>query len=117
MGTKTIKRGNAKNAIFDKLKIDALMRQQQELAQRMMLTEAEKIQMTVLLQRAQELQAQFNQVNIGLSGLVAQIVTSRKLNPKIYGVNLAAGRILPLDQPQPGGDGESPEEVPTDKVI
>ena len=65
------------------------------------LTEAEKVQVAVLIEKAQTLQAQFNQVNQGLSGLITSIVTARGLDPKEFGVNLAAGRILPIDSPIP----------------
>ena len=63
------------------------------------LTEAEKIQVAVLIEKMNTLQAQIQQVQVGLSGLITSIVELRGLDPKKFGVNLAAGKILPVDAP------------------
>lgn len=93
------------NAVGGKLRMEDLTPQVQSLE----LTEAEKITFGLLLERAQQLQAQSQQVNIAISGQVTQIVRSRGLDPAKFGVNLAAGKILPLEVPPvkaPNGDGK-----------
>ncbi len=79
---------------------------------KMLLTEAEKCNLDVLLVKQQELQQQLNKLAIALSGFIAQTVTSRGLNPKDWGVNLGAGRILPVNaqipaMPKDGGSESS----------
>ena len=77
---------------------------------KMLLTEAEKYNVELLLQKQQELQQQLNKVAIALSGFISQTVSARGLNPKSWGVNLAAGRILPISPPSlmVPKDGEQP---------
>ena len=65
------------------------------------LTEGEKVQMAVMLEKLNLLQAQLSQIQMGTSDLINTIVTSRGLDPQKYGVNLAAGRILPIDTVMP----------------
>ena len=65
------------------------------------LTEGEKVQMAVMLERLHTIQAQLDQIRMGTSDLINSIVTSRGLDPQKYGVNLAAGRILPIDTVMP----------------
>lgn len=77
----------------------------------MELSEAETINFKILVEKSQQLQAEFNQVQKAIAGLVGQIITSRGLNPKKFGVNLAAGRILPLEPivlSTPNKDGKDP---------
>lgn len=61
------------------------------------LTEGEKVQMAVMLERLNLLQAQLDQIRRATSDLINTIVTSRGLDTQKYGVNLAVGRILPID--------------------
>ena len=67
------------------------------------LSEAEKVQLVVLIEKVNTLQAQLQQVQLGLSGLIGSIVGQRGLDPKKFGVNLAAGKILPIDAPSNEG--------------
>ena len=99
-----------------KAKLQELMGQKPQ--PQMELTEAEKINFSILAEKSQQLQAEFNRVGIAIAGLVGQIVTSRGLDPKRFGVNLGVGKILPLEPAaqappvvQPSEDGaEEPEE-------
>ena len=75
----------------------------------MLLNDAEKINLSILLEKAQEIQAQFERVQTAIQGLVRQVVTLRGLDPAKYGMNLAAGRILPLEAVDSRKDGN--EEI------
>lgn len=100
--------GKKANAVNQKVNWDKLMNKGQPMP-KMELTEAEKINFTILLEKANQLQVDFQKVNIAIAGLVGQIVQSRGLDTTKFGVNLAAGRILPIETPvvakSPGGDG------------
>lgn len=65
------------------------------------LTEGEKVQVAVMLEKLNTLQAQLNQIRSATSDLITCIVMARGYDPQKYGVNLAAGRILPVDEPKP----------------
>jgi len=65
------------------------------------LTEGEKVQMAVMLEKLNLLQAQLDQIRMGTSDLINTIVTGHGLDPQKYGVNLAAGRILPIEPIKP----------------
>ncbi|KKK91843.1 hypothetical protein LCGC14_2708880 [marine sediment metagenome] len=81
----------------------------------MEITEAEKINFSILMERSQQLKAEFDKVGIAIAGLEGQIVISRGLDPQKYGVNLAAGMILSTEQPamarEPGKNGQDEPEV------
>jgi len=62
------------------------------------LTEGEKVQLSVLFERLNLLNAQLEQIRQGTSELITSIVKARGLDTKKYGVNLAAGRILPVGE-------------------
>lgn len=61
------------------------------------LTDGEKVQMAVMLERLNNLQSQLDQIRRATGDLITSIVVARGLDPKLYGVNLAAGRILPVE--------------------
>ena len=78
-----------------------------------LLTDAEKITLGVLIDKANQLQQELQRIQVALSGTINDIVVKRGLNPIKYGVNLAVGRILPVTQQGPpppvkipGGDGK-----------
>jgi len=64
------------------------------------LTEGEKVQVAIMFERLNALQAQLGQVRNACSELITTIVVARGFDPKKYGVNLAAGRVLPVDVPK-----------------
>lgn len=68
------------------------------------LTEPEKVQVALILREVATLQGNLNQTNAALGALIDSIVRSRGLDPKTFGVNLAAGKILPLEAPQVAED-------------
>lgn len=94
------------NAIGEKLQIKDLADRGKDgdkgKADITLLTEAEKTQVAVLVERVSALQVQFNQVNSALSELIRSIVVMRGLDSAEFGVNLAAGRVLPIDKPIKG---------------
>lgn len=67
------------------------------------LTEAEKIQVAVLIEKSGTLQAQFKSVSEALSSLINSIVVMRGFDPKKYGVNLAAGKVLLMEETKTKG--------------
>ena len=73
------------------------------------LTEDEKVLFAIMLEKAGGLQAQLEQVQKAIASLVGRMVESRKLDPQLFGVNLAAGRILPIEQPKTSDNGKKPE--------
>jgi len=75
------------------------------------LTEGEKVQVSIMMERLNLLQAQLEQVKMATAELITSIVTARGLDPHKYGVNLAAGRILPVEPPQPQPAEGPPPEV------
>ena len=87
------------------------------------LTETEMTQVQVMLERLNALQAQLQETNQALQkvdaatrNLIGSIVQARGRDPMKFGVNLAAGRILPIDPtPQPvvipPSDGDKPEQI------
>lgn len=60
------------------------------------LTAGEKVQVAVMVEKLNGLQTQLAQIQGATSELITTIVVSRGLDPKKYGVNLAAGKILPV---------------------
>jgi hypothetical protein len=62
------------------------------------LTDGEKVQMAIMLEKVNGLQAQLNQASQATADLISSIVKARGLDPKKFGVNLAAGKILPTDE-------------------
>ena len=60
------------------------------------LTEGEKVQVAVMLEKMNLLQGQLTQVQKAASDLISAIVKLRGLDPANYGINLAAGKILPV---------------------
>ena len=68
-------------------------------ATNMELTEVEKTTFGIVLERLNQLQTDFQKVQVAVSGMVDQSVKMRGLDPKKFGVNLAAGKILPIDVP------------------
>ena len=62
------------------------------------LTETERVQVTVLIEKQNELQAQVELVGRAVSSLILTIVSSRGLDPKKYGVNVGQGKVLPLEE-------------------
>lgn len=91
------------NTKKQKVKVEQIMPQggngRKEIADPFLLTEGEKIQLIVIIEKVNTLKAQLDQVSKGLSDLITSIVVIRGLNPEKFGVNLAAGRILPVDVP------------------
>ena len=79
-------------------------------APQMELTEAEKFTFEILLQKLNEAQVEFQRMDAGVKAIVGQILQSRGLDQTKFGVNLAAGRILPLEGP--GADGSKEEPIP-----
>lgn len=78
---------------------------------KMLLTDAEKFNLELLFQKLQSLGEEQRKIQVALSGFISQVVQARGLDPLNYGVNLAAGRILPVEQQPapvkiPEGDGE-----------
>lgn len=86
-----------------KVGIEALARRKDGGKEQMsdVLTEGEKVQMAVMVERLNNLQAQLDQIRRATADLITSIVTARGLDPQKYGVNLAAGRILPVEGQQP----------------
>ena len=91
------------NAIGQKLRMEALLGQT-----KMELTEVEKATLAIVIERVNQLQAELQKAQMALSGLITQAVQGRGLDTLKFGVNLAAGRVLPVDTP-PRGDGAKPE--------
>lgn len=77
------------------------------------LTEGEKVQVGVMLERLNTLQAQLDQVRRATADLISSIVVARGLDPQKFGVNLAVGRILPVDKHPPQ---QVAEEIGHDKA-
>ena len=61
------------------------------------LAEHEKVQVAILLEKVNILRAQLDQVSQALSELIRSIVGIRGLDTDKFGVNLAAGKILPVE--------------------
>ena len=66
------------------------------------LTEGEKVQVAIMMERLNLLQAQLQQIRQATAELITTIVKARGLDPKYYGVNLAAGRILATEPEKEG---------------
>ena len=99
------------NAQQDKVKLEQLMARRKDGSKEAIsdtLTDGEKVQLSVMLEKVNVLQSQLNQVTGAFTELIASIVTLRGLDVREYGVNLAAGRILPIDKPKPI---EKPEDA------
>lgn len=95
------KRTNAKN----RLKVEQVMARRNDGDKEIgseLLTEAEKVQMSVLLEKLADLQSQSEQVRRAISALIVSIVSARGLDPKRYGVNVGQGKVLPLDENEKG---------------
>lgn len=73
------------------------------------LSEGEKVQVAVMLERLTALETQTQQIRLGLADLIRTIVVSRGLDDSKFGVNLAAGRILPIDKGNPTREVEPTE--------
>ena len=88
------------NAKESKVDIGALSRRGDGSKEQMtdVLTEGEKVQMAVMIERLNNLQAQLDQIRRATADLITSIVTVRGLDPQKYGVNLAAGRVLPTEE-------------------
>lgn len=95
--------GKQLNAKESKVNIEELNRRKNGDKEQLspILTDGEKVQMSVMLEKLNLLQAQLRQVQIATSELVTTIVKSRGLNPKEYGVNLAAGKVVPIETGAP----------------
>lgn len=100
--------GNKLNAKESKVSIDDLKKRKDGDKEQLPLTmsEGEKVQLAVLLEKISLTQEQLRQYQIAASELVATIVKSRGLDPKEYGVNLAAGQILPVASGASKGKGK-----------
>ena len=86
-------------------------------APQMELTEVEKFNFEVLLQRLalatdqlKQAEAEVKRLDAGVRAVAGQLVFDRGLDQTKFGVNLAAGRILPLEGP--GADGSKEEPIP-----
>ena len=79
-----------------------------EAEKRTLLTDGEKVQMAVMLEKLQIVETQAKQVRLGLSELITSIVRQRGLDPMKFGVNLGAGRILPIGK---DGQGQEPPKA------
>jgi len=93
-------------------KREIALENQQRLMQdpKMALTEAEKVNAELLIQRMNELQENLRKTQVALAGFISQVVQARGLDPRQFGINLGAGRILPAGQAPaptqaPGGNG------------
>lgn len=62
------------------------------------LTEGERVQMSVMLEKLESLHSQAELVKRAFSELITTIVSSRGLDPQQYGVNIGQGEILPLEE-------------------
>ena len=71
------------------------------------LTEIEKVQVEIIVKKLNELQAKTVLVQQILSGSIKKIVELRGLDTTRFGVNLAAGRILPVEPQSEGNGAES----------
>ena len=87
------------NAKEGKVDIEALARRGDGKKEPMsdVLTEGEKVQVAVMIERLNNLQVQLDQMKRATADLITSIVTLRVRDPKAYGVNLAAGKILPVE--------------------
>ena len=74
------------------------------------LTDAEKVTFAILIEKVNLLQRQTQECQMALSTNIGQAVEARGLDPQKFGINLAAGKILPIEQPgdNPEGNGASP---------
>ena len=76
---------------------------QQAMARRddqgMLLTDAEKAGLSILIEKTGQVELELQRARLALSGMIGQIVQARGLDVTKFGVNLAAGRILPIDSP------------------
>ncbi len=85
---------------------------QQALARdgKMLLTDAEKAGLSILIEKQGQVEAELQKCRIALSGMIAQVVQARGLDVRKFGVNLGAGRILPIDHQQEGVPAEETKE-------
>ena len=70
------------------------------------LTPSERVQMTIMFDRLNLLNAQLREVDLATRELIRSIVTARGKNPEKFGVNLAAGKILPVQPIVAPSDGD-----------
>ena len=91
------------NAMTQKVDIGALARRKDGNKGQMteVLTEGEKVQVAIMMERLNLLQTQLDQIKGATAELITSIVIARGLDPVKYGVNLAAGKVLPVGEPQP----------------
>jgi len=99
------------NAMGNNLKLEEITKKeaQVEITKKeaaMELTDVEKATIPIVVERVNILQAELQKAQFALSGLITQAVQARRLDPNKFGVNLAAGRILPVETPK--GDGVEP---------
>ena len=89
------------NAKEGKVDIGALVRRGDGRGEQVsdVLTEGEKVQVAVMVERLNNLQAQLDQMKRATADLITSIVSARGLDPQKYGVNLAVGKVLPIEQP------------------
>ena len=75
---------------------------QQALARdgKMLLTDAEKAGLSILIEKQGQVEMELQKSRLALSGMIAQVVQARGLDVRKFGVNLGAGRILPIDHPK-----------------
>lgn len=62
------------------------------------LTDAEKVQVGLMMREVASLQTRLAQTDAALGELVGSIVKQRGMDTALFGVNLEAGKILPLNQ-------------------
>jgi agmatine/peptidylarginine deiminase len=75
------------------------IKEAEELGDSCILTEAEKVQVSVMIEKVMALQNQLRDTQVALSSLIESIVWARNLDPAFFGVNLAAGKILRAKKP------------------
>ena len=76
------------------------------------LTEGEKVQVAVMMEKLNLLQTQLDQIKQATAALITSIVVVRGLDPQKYGVNLAAGRVLPVESPLPQPESKGENDAP-----
>ena len=75
------------------------------------LTPSERVQLTLMLDRLNLLNNQLREVDLATRELVGSIVMARGRDPLKFGVNLAAGKILPVQPIITPSDGNQPGQV------
>ena len=86
---------------------------QQALARdgRMLLTDAEKAGLSILIEKQGQVEMELQKCRLALSGMITQVVQARGLDVRKFGINLGAGRILPIDGQQGAPAEEKKEEI------